>query len=149
MKNIAILVFSLLLTSALSAQQVINRSAIYDGEILELSGASSDLYAYSSSYSVDASGKVSAKVLSFHENGNLDEMGILLNGQKHGTWLRYDENGVKLNEANYSLGQKDGEWKVWDANGQLRMVYNFNEGKRAGDWLMYDEQGNLTEQKSF
>jgi len=132
-----------------TGQNVINKSAIYDGEIVSLRESQAGLYAYSSGLNVDDKGHVSGKVLSFHENGNLNELGSLIKGEKHGQWLRYNQDGIKLNEANYQFGKKDGIWKVWDSEGNLRMKFQFEDGKRIGEWVSYDATGKIIEEKTY
>jgi len=98
-------------------------------------------YALNSSYSIDEAGRVSGKVLSFYNDGDLQETGSYLSGEKHGKWMKYSENGVLLNEGKYNKGLKDGSWKVWDENGTLRLEFHYENGQRVGTWKMYNEQG--------
>lgn len=98
-------------------------------------------YAINSSYSIDDEGRVTGKVLSFYNDGDLQETGTYLLGNKHGRWLKYSESGVLLNEGNYNQGQKDGSWKVWDENGTLRLEFEYENGQRIGTWKMYNEKG--------
>ena len=37
----------------------------------------------------------------YHANGELESTGMYINGNKKGTWLRYDANGKALAERNY------------------------------------------------
>jgi antitoxin component YwqK of YwqJK toxin-antitoxin module len=149
MKKIMILFGAVLIALSSTGQNVINKSAIYDGEIVAIKESTAGLYAYSSGFDVDDQGNISGKVLSFHENGNLNELGTLVKGEKHGQWLRYSEEGTKLNQANYLFGKKDGVWKVWDSNGNLRMKFQFEEGQRVGEWISYDSEGNIIEEKTY
>jgi len=147
--NIIVAVAVLALTVQVNAQNVINKSAIYDGEIVSISEQESGLFAYSSGLKIDNEGVVSGKVLSFYENGNLNETGTLIGGEKHGSWLRYSDNGALLNQANYNRGKKHGIWKVWDAEGNLRMKYEYDDGKRIGEWVSYDSEGNIESTKNY
>ena len=149
MKKLVLVLLGAFLTIAVSAQQVINKSAIYDGEIVSLKESSANLYAYSSGYDVDEQGRVTGKVLSFHENGNLQEIGTLTKGQKHGSWISYDPSGNKINQASYLNGKKHGEWKVWDSQGNLIMEFAYDNGQRKGTWKMYDADGNVTQETQY
>lgn len=149
MKKIILLVGVMIAAVVVNGQNVVNKSAIFDGELVSISEVKSGLYAFSSGYEVDAKGNVSGKVLSFYDNGNLQEVGSLIAGKKNGTWFSYDSQGNKINQAEYQNGQKDGEWKVWDANGTLRMEFNYADGKRVGNWKMYDENGQLVKETDY
>lgn len=84
----------------------------------------------------------SSKATWFHANGSVREVGYFLNGQKHGTWISYDESGNKVMEANYNNGVKDGNFSAWFSNGSIHYHIVYSDGKRvlATEW---DSQGQL------
>ena len=125
------------------AQTPTNIESTDRGDLVALSDVENaqGYYAVNSSYSIDDAGRVSGKVLSFYSDGDLQETGTYLSGQKHGKWLKYSESGILLNEGNYNQGQKDGSWKVWDENGTLRLEFHYKNGERVGTWKMYNDQG--------
>jgi len=134
------------LTGALNflyAQTPENIESITKSDLVALSESenSRGYYALNSSYSIDDEGRVSGKVLSFYNDGDLEETGTYLMGEKHGKWMKYSDSGILLNEGNYNMGKKDGVWKVWDENGTLRLEFHYNDGQRIGTWKMYNEQG--------
>ena len=100
-------------------------------------------------YSVDEAGRVSGSIISLHENGKLEETGVLRKGLKHGDWTKYNVRGKKISEAYYIDGQKDGLWKVWDEEGVLRVEMEYDKGKRVGNWKFFDENGKLLNEKSY
>ncbi len=130
-------------TNFLYAQQPDKIKEYNKSELVALSESESTegYYAINSSYSIDEEGRVSGKVLSFYDDGDLQETGTYLLGAKHGRWLKYSDTGILLNEGNYNQGQKDGSWKVWDENGTLRLEFHYENGQRVGTWKMYNENG--------
>lgn len=62
---------------------------------------------------------------SYHENGQVKEVGQLLDGKPHGEWRTFDENGKPLSEGYFENGEKVGLWKVQALDGMpsYRMYY--------------------------
>lgn len=149
MKKIIIIAMAMVSAFAVHAQTTDNIPSQDQLELISMNDGASKYYSNTGSYSVDEAGRVSGPVLTFHENGSLEEKGALLMGKKQGDWSKYSPAGTKINEAHYSNGQKDGDWKVWDANGTLRMELSYKNGKRVGEWKFYDEQGNLQSTKDY
>ena len=56
----------------------------------------------------------------FFLSGKVMETGSFVNGKKDGTWITFNESGVKTAEAFYKLGEKTGEWKIFDELGNLK-----------------------------
>lgn len=77
-----------------------------------------------------------AKATWYYTNGNIRETGTFLNGEKHGIWISYDENGNKIMEANYNHGVKEGNCSVWYSNGTIHYHMVYADGKRllATEW---------------
>ncbi|HCA83685.1 MAG TPA: membrane-binding protein [Flavobacteriales bacterium] len=82
------------------------------------------------------------KATYYYENGNVRETGYFLNGQKHGTWVSFDEKGNKQMEANWKNGEKDGNWTVWHENGTLHYLMVYEGGKRVVS-TKWDSNGAL------
>lgn len=118
-------------------------------ELVSMNNSDVKYYADNANYEMDKSGKISANIRSFYADGTLEEQGMLLHGEKHGTWTKFDENGNKVSTGKYNMGLKDGNWKVWDSNGTLRVEMNYENGKRTGSWKMFDENGNLVSEKDY
>lgn len=118
-------------------------------ELVSMNNSDIKYYGDNANYEMDKSGKVSATIQSFYADGSLEEQGMLLHGEKHGAWVKYDEAGNKESQGKYNSGLKDGNWKVWDSNGTLRVEMNYENGKRIGVWKMYDADGNLLSEKDY
>jgi len=54
-----------------------------------------------------------------------------------------------LAEANYTDGEKHGIWLIWDENGVLRYEMEYTLGIKSGIWKMYNEMGELVSQKDY
>jgi antitoxin component YwqK of YwqJK toxin-antitoxin module len=148
MKNITLgAMLAFFLAGTLSAQTLAQLEQS-DYTILENNDSQVTYYADNADYKINSAGKVSAQIMSFHQDGSLEERGALLEGQKHGAWTKYDESGNLMSSGSYVLGQKDGKWKVWEGN-VLRVEMEYNKGQRAGTWKMYDANGNLTAEKTY
>lgn len=48
----------------------------------------------------------------YYPNGQLKEMGQILNGERDGIWKLYDNEGNLLSQGNFVNGKKEGTWKV-------------------------------------
>ncbi len=145
------MILGLVIMVGISVANAQNLSEIDQSKYTQLSNDGSDdvsYYADNATYKRSADGKVSASIKSFHDNGALDESGVLINGQKHGKWMKYNEAGELVSEGYYNLGQKDGIWKVWEGD-VLRIHMEYNNGQRVGKWLMYDADGNVTSEKDY
>ena len=53
------------------------------------------------------------------------------NGQKHGSWTWWYDNGQKKYQGNYDNGKKSGEWFEWESNGELVIVAFIKTGKNG------------------
>lgn len=86
-----------------SAQSTIKESFAEDGQLEELWQELSEDY---------------VQWISFYPNGSLREVGHWYQGQMHGPWSMWAENGQKIGDATYRYGQKSGCWRVWALNGE-------------------------------
>src|SRR5690554_6051401 len=101
-------------------------------------------YTTNNEYTVENDGSYTGNIVSYYENGQIEEIGTMAANIKEGHWNRFDEAGNKIAIAQYRQGQKHGTWKVWSPEGVLRVVMEYDKGKRVGTWKFYDDLGNLT-----
>lgn len=85
----------------------------------------------------------------FFEDGSINEIRSYKNNLMDGTWITYNEKGLKIAEADYTKGKKDGTWKIWDDNGTLRVEMTYNKGKKTGVWKQWNEEGKLLGEKAY
>lgn len=115
----------------------------FDGEYLVYADADSE------PYRVDSEGRVSGKLITYHDNGAVETVGEMYKDMKNGLWTVWDENGNRVNEGNFIYGKKDGMWRVWDENGTLRYEMHYRKGKRVHTWKVFDENGALIEEMTY
>ena len=65
----------------------------------------------------DCNGLENGESIIYHENGNLKQVGIFLNGSFHDTWIECYENGQKESIKKYNNDIKTGEWVFFNENG--------------------------------
>ncbi|HCQ29169.1 MAG TPA: hypothetical protein DIU39_02710 [Flavobacteriales bacterium] len=94
--------------------------------------------------------KAEGKVVTYYPGTKqIMETGYYKNGQKHGQWIRYNKQGVKINEAYFDNGKPTGKWIVWDDNGVKRFEMQYENGKKTGTWYMWDENANLVSERTY
>ncbi|UJH90501.1 nicotinic acid mononucleotide adenyltransferase [Antarcticibacterium sp. 1MA-6-2] len=62
----------------------------------------------------------------YYENGSIRQEGTYKNGQLHGEWVSYDQDGKKNAVAQYKEGVKTGKWFFWNKNFLTEVDYNNN-----------------------
>ncbi len=68
---------------------------------------------------------------------------------KHGRYERFDEHGVKAEEAYYHNDTLHGAYRLFYANGQLESEQHFEMGLHHGPYRKYFETGVLQIQQEF
>jgi len=94
-------------------------------------------------------GLLNGKYFEYYPNNQLKEIRSYHNGMFHGTWITWNEKGIKIGEANYRNNQKHGKWYIWDENGTKRYEMEYKNGKKTGTWYQWDMNGNLINTKKF
>lgn len=80
------------------------------------------------------------KVTIFYDNGEVHQVGFILNKKLHGEWKSYDKDGNKTAKATYEHGNKVGKWFFWN-NGVLSEVdYNNNKIVKVNTWDKVNSQ---------
>lgn len=69
------------------------------------------------------------KATYFHENGNVAQTGLFLNGKLHGQWKMYNESGRKIASGEYNQGVKQGKWLFWE--GEMLREVDFVDSRIA------------------
>jgi antitoxin component YwqK of YwqJK toxin-antitoxin module len=65
------------------------------------------------------------------------------NGERHGYWEEYYDNGQLEYKRNYVNGKQHGYWEWYYSNGQLCYKGNYVNGKQHGYWEYYYSNGGL------
>ncbi|MDX2360460.1 MAG: hypothetical protein QNK23_06615 [Crocinitomicaceae bacterium] len=65
------------------------------------------------------------------------------NGQRHGKWLYFSEEGEELSMTMYEHGNFEGHIMVKYPNGVLRYVGEYSNNQPVGVWKRYSQEGIL------
>lgn len=88
--------------------------------------------------------KYKGKYEEFYENGNtrtivyLDE-----NKKKHGKYIKWNEDGVKVDECDYIHGKLHGKCVSWHANSQIAREGYYEEGELHGKVTTWSMSGKV------
>ena len=75
---------------------------------------------------------LTADVVRWHENGQLDEQHTLIDGKREGLWRSWYVNGQLEVEKTYINGKQEGLRRLWHENGQLWAEGNYANSGRDG-----------------
>lgn len=70
----------------------------------------------------------------FHENGEVEQTGEMLNNKPHGKWVSYDDEGNKTAVAYYKEGTKTGKWFIWFEDKLTEVDYRDNAIINVVNW---------------
>lgn len=73
----------------------------------------------------------------------------IVNGRREGPWTTHYQFGQKQEAGSYENGQRTGTWKRWNINGELQWVMNFQEGRRHGPYVAFYNTGKPRERGQF
>ncbi len=68
-------------------------------------------------------------VTNYFPSGKPMETGSFVQGKMDGSWVTYNESGIKTAEAFYAQGNKTGNWKIFDEVGSLRYLLSYDSNK--------------------
>ncbi|MCH2224371.1 MAG: hypothetical protein MK066_06330 [Crocinitomicaceae bacterium] len=70
-------------------------------------------------------------------------------GERHGTWTYYNEQGKQISSTEFYHGIKHGLSIVKYPNGVIHYTGNYKDGEQVGIWTTYDQQGNRLSSKNY
>ena len=85
----------------------------------------------------------------FYESGNLKEDISLKNGEYHGLYIYFNENGISEIKGMYKEGLEHGPWVEFYSDGQTRETGTYKEGELDGVWVFYKEDGDIISEEVF
>ena len=107
---------------------------VYDGEVLYRDGMF---------YKPNSNVPLTAKVETYHENGQLKTQYTLIKGKKEGVLTVFYEDGQLNNKYALVNGKAEGVSKGWHQNGRLSFEATFVNGKEEGLEKHWYENGQL------
>lgn len=69
--------------------------------------------------------------------------GDMRDGERHGQWTSYFENGQMQSRSDYEHGRLEGPTVVFRSDGALNYAGQYHDGKQVGTWKFHDETGAL------
>ena len=117
----------------------------------DIVGATSDVYPSGKPkiympYNVN--GELHGDYIEFYENGNISYKITYENGVRQGKSITYLENGKIIGETNYIDGKKEGK-SLEALKGMIQMKTNYKNNKIHGDMFLYYPSGKLLQKRSF
>lgn len=74
-------------------------------------------------------------VVYHHENGAVSQKGTYnLQGELHGVWESFAEDGSKLASGTYENGKKNGKWFFWNKQTLREVDYDNNAIASVQEW---------------
>ena len=86
--------------------------------------------------------------ITYHENGQVKEMGCFKNGRRDGVWKQYSDTGALLAQAGFRNGQRQGVWEFRNADDQTIGRLTYASGSLANGEA-YNDVGELTAHRSY
>jgi antitoxin component YwqK of YwqJK toxin-antitoxin module len=80
----------------------------------------------------------------FYDTGELHELiGVNSNGERHGSYKRYDIDGSLQEEASYVEGKQQGLKKIYTDEGILESTSTYKDGVMEGPYQVFFPSGKL------
>ena len=100
-------------------------------------------------YTVDDQGQIHGTYQSWYENGQLYEQIEYVNGKLHGIRYVWDEDGQLCTQSEYVNGKRHGTYRDWHDNGQLREQSEYVNDNLHGTSRYWYDNGQLWEQCEY
>jgi len=86
---------------------------------------------------------------SYYPSGDLKMMGTTVNGERHGIWTSYFEDGGIWSKSEYNNGVLNGVSIVYHRNGTTYYSGTYAQGEKIGIWSYYLENGDPAKTVDF
>ena len=86
------------------------------------------------------------KVLERYPDGKKKIEGETVNGQRHGIWKYYYENGFLWSEGKYWYGERRGFSIIYFESGKKKMEGTYDKDLKIGIWKLWNEDGSLNQE---
>jgi len=86
--------------------------------------------------------------ITYHENGQVKEMGCFNNGRRDGVWKQYSDTGALLAQAGFRSGQRQGVWEFRNAEDRTVGRLTYASGDLAKGET-YNDLGELTAHRAY
>ena len=73
----------------------------------------------------------------YDENGKLNSALYGADASNY-TFTHYYASGIKSSTGKFKDGEKHGVWKTWDENGKLTAIAHYRNGEKTGTWIIHE-----------
>ena len=94
-------------------------------------------------YTVDEEGQKHGTYRNWYDNGQIFEQCEYVNGHYHGTRQRWHNNGQLWSQSEWVNGKRHGTYRDWHDNGQLYSQTEHVNGARHGIRYLWNNDGSL------
>jgi hypothetical protein len=110
----------------------------------------SDIHGYTLAYQRRiADGARQGRFLRYNPDGVLVEEAYYHNDTLHGARIQFFPSGDTLAIEHYLMGRFEGEYRQYYENGVLRQIGRYHDNEMDGDWLQYYDGAELMEIVAF
>lgn len=94
---------------------------------------------------VQQTGTKSSEIIELHyyASGKVHMQGPIVDGQRHGLWKSWYEDGILWSEGSFEQGLRHGKGVVYHPGGLKHIEGEYENGKKTGIWQAWDETGIL------
>ena len=78
------------------------------------------------------------KATYFHDNGEIAQIGFMLNGKLHGNWTMFNAEGTKVASGKYIDGKRQGIWYFYEGDMVKEVEFVDNKIAAVRDWNASD-----------
>ncbi len=161
MKNIFILVISLLVLSSCGSDTANNdsdKSTNEDKVVIENAKPDGDqvVSTYTNgnpkitrTFKVEGEKRTAVYEKENYEDGNLLKEGGLKNGKRDGEWKSFRRDGILWSEGYYVDGVRNGTTITYHPNGKKYYEGHYTNGSKSGNWKFYDRDGNMVKEENY
>lgn len=86
--------------------------------------------------------------ITFHENGQVKEVGCFRNGRRDGVWKQYSDTGALLARAGFRNGERQGVWEFNDVADAPLGKLSYESGKLIRSEA-YDPEGLVVAHRTY
>ena len=91
----------------------------------------------------------SCMIVEYFESGKIKFQEPILNDKRHGTYVKYWENGHPSDRTVYTQGLEDGKSTLYNEKGQIWLEGQYKSGKQVGKWLFHNEDGEVSRVEKY
>ena len=100
-------------------------------------------------YLISSGEAYSGPCIGKYSNGQKQYEGNFKKGVHDGKWFEYDQDGLKIFEANYKDGLFNGTGTFFYPYGQIKEQGSYKNGRKIGKWIEWDAYGKSSKERVY